>query len=155
MSNVDEVKKTLAKFQKEFDAEVLEHALQQTEDFAKETYNDLKNQFETIVVRSESKKKPVVAKVDTNIEITRAKDNKSTTINITAASKLEKDVVTTVCHGTGMRIRPDIVNFVAAKSGAAVADSQTPAKLGDLYIDPSNADTKFLKRIEKALIKND
>ena len=58
INNLKQVTKDLEKFKKAFGDELLMAASEHTKQFAQDLYASLKDQFETIVVKSESKSKP-------------------------------------------------------------------------------------------------
>lgn len=149
MSNVEEVKKQLAKLEKEINDVALEQGFKQIEQATKRLYSSLKPQLETVVVRSDDKNsKPLIATVDTDLEFKR--NNNELEINIVTDSKLERDTLIAANHGTGLNIRKDILNYIMTKTKATVSD-EGGAKISKYYIDPTNGDTKFEKRLEKLL----
>jgi hypothetical protein len=153
-NNTAAVKKSLDKFKKEFDIEEKKAANEFVKQKANELYESLKDQFETMVIRSESKtQKPIVATIDTQLNFEQKEPDKPIThVFIDAKNAIERDAVITICHGTGMRIKQEVLNLVAAKTGSAI-EEKDKKDLSDFYVDPSNADTKFVKRMEKAVSK--
>jgi len=154
INNLKQVTKDLEKFKKAFGDELLMAASERTKQFAQDLYASLKDQLETIVVKSESKSKdPIVARIDTQLVIEQPDPKKPiTNISIQTNSKAERNAIIAGCHGTGMGISQEVLSLLADKTGADLTEKDKK-DLSDFYIDPSNADTKFEKRFEKGVIK--
>lgn len=154
INNLKQVTKDLNKFKKEFNDELLMAASEKVKQFTQELYASLKDRLETIVVKSESKtKKPIVAQINTQLVFTQPDLKKPITeISIQADSKAERNAIIAGCHGTGLSISQEVLSVIAQKTGEDLTESDKK-DLSDFYIDPSNVDIRFQKRLEKGLIK--
>lgn len=164
MSNESEVKEQARKFLAALNdpttkerKQLLEEAKKQIRGAAEEVYKDVKDSLEKIVIHSEDKaKQPMIAQIPTELKFVD-QGIANLTIQCVTQSKLEAEIVQANSSGTGLKVRQDMLNYVAGKTGAKAEDDQADQKAGGAggikiskyYFDPSNAIVRFEKRFEK------
>jgi len=152
--------KNLKKFKEQFIQECCDAALDKVENYINDVYQTNKTEIEKVTVLSEDKNEaPVVSSVSTQITFKRSKAQNKNILHVEmgGVNRMDKDALTASWHGTGLHIRSDILEYIFGKaqkqSTPTTEEGQTQQEMGKYYIDPSNADTRFVLSIKGAKIK--
>jgi len=156
MNQHEENVKRIKKFEDDVFKEFIDAAFEKTKEYVQELYDSSKDKIERAIVLSEDKnEKPIIASVPTKLSFkeTRTKRKNTLTVEIKGKDKIGEDALTAAWHGTGLGIRKDILEYIFTSAQSTLPQTEESGQMSKYYLDPSNADMRFINSIKNAKIK--
>jgi len=156
MNQHEENVKRINKFQEDVLREFVDAAFEKTKEYVQELYDSSKDKIERAIVLSEDKnEKPIVASIPTKLTFKeiRTKRKNTLTVELKGKDKIGEDALTAAWHGTGLGIRKDILEYIFTSTKNTLPQTEESGQMSKYYLDPSNADMRFINSIKNAKIK--
>lgn len=156
MNQHEENVKRIKKFEDDVFKEFIDAAFEKIKEYIQELYDSSKDKIERAIVLSEDKnEKPIITSIPTKLTFKeiRSKRRNTLSIELKGEDKLGDDALTAAWHGTGLGIRKDILEYIFSNSKNPLPQSEESGVMSKYYLDPTNADMRFINSIKNAKIK--